>query len=71
MRGMEAMKLLKIVSEKENEIDQALVIVPDDYDRIKLLDDIADVIPEPTIEEEVEIITNSEYQFDQYRTYIG
>ena len=65
------MKLLKIVSELENEIDQCLVIVPDDFDRIKLLDGIADVIPEPTIEEEVEIITNSDYQFDQYRTYIG
>lgn len=65
------MKLLKIVSERENEIDQALVIVPDDYDWMKFLDDIADVIPDPTIEEEVEIITNSDYQFDQYRTYIG
>jgi len=64
------MKLLLFVPESENEIDEVLMVVPDDYDRETAQSEADDMLGEASLEAEVDVI-GSTSGFSNYRPYVG
>jgi hypothetical protein len=67
------MLLLRIESDGSDAIDQALVVVPDDFDREFVLNQVADVVPNPTIVEQARIEAMPGFcgDFCEYRPFFG
>lgn len=66
------MKLLRITSDSENTIDEAIVLVPDNFDKSKLLHDAAENgIENPTIENTIDVGSDDVYGMSEWRWYIG
>lgn len=64
------MKLLLYTS--ENEVDQVLMLVPDDYDEDQADTEVNDFLPGATLETSFEMIDDPDkYKIGEYRPYIG
>ena len=67
------MKLLHIASDSDRCIDEALVPVPDDFDRDSVLDEVESVVSEPYIKTvyRVEPLPGHVVGVAEYRNYYG
>lgn len=66
------MKLIRIVSNSENTIDEAIVLVPDDYNAKELLKDADENgIDNPSIENIIDVDEEEVSGLAEYRFYIG
>lgn len=65
-------KLLLISSDREDAIDQILVVVPDDADLAKVLDEAEHNLGgDCSIDANIDLGDEAKYLFSQYRMYVG
>ena len=68
------MRLLRLEPESESNIDQALMIVPDDYDKAFALDEAAGYLGDCNITNDIELNDETRAQlegFSAYRVFVG
>jgi hypothetical protein len=64
-------RLLLFIPESENEIDEVLMVVPDDYDREHAIQEAEDVIGKADLASEIEIEITGFAYLSMYRPYVG
>jgi hypothetical protein len=66
------MKLLLISTDSETNIDQIMVVVPDDYKAKEVLEIAQDHLDgDPSIEGEIDLGDEGKYPFSEFRIYVG
>ena len=66
------MRLLLISSDREDNIDQVLVVVPDDADLSKVIKDAEDSLDgDCSIDANVDLGDEAKFMFSEYRMYVG